>query len=220
MAPAAAEQGRSRHGEGHTRRILRWQPSPAFFWALSLMRQGDTVAARGSVAWVSDTSCREGYPAYMVNWHLSTCCRVDSSEADRIGGDKAGQLQSYIRLLKWKGLPSEPSWNPRAVSHSNPGLQTSRAGYRLSTARSDQLSHEHNQPSRTSRVGLETQTAIGAGGRNSKSRCRYQLAQTMRASLLATATAALLWPPLARIRIAHSRKASSGRPARRAESAE
>lgn len=69
-------------------------------------------------------------------------------------------------------------------------------------------------------AGSETQTAIGAGGRNSKSRCRYQLAQMMRASLLATATAALLWPLRARTRIAHSRKASSGRPARRAEPAE
>ena len=51
-------------------------------------------------------------------------------------------------------------------------------------------------------VGSDIQTASGAGGRNSKSRCRYQLAQTMRASLLATATAALLWPPRARTRIA------------------
>lgn len=81
-----------------------------------------------------DVSLRFVYPAYMVNWHLSTCCRFNFFRGRSHWPGQAGQLQSYIRLLKWKGLPSEPSWNPRAVGHSNPGLQTSRAGYRLSTA--------------------------------------------------------------------------------------
>lgn len=37
--------GRGPAWMGHTRRILRWQPSPAFLESLSLVRQSDTLAA-------------------------------------------------------------------------------------------------------------------------------------------------------------------------------
>jgi hypothetical protein len=88
--------------------------------------------------------------------------------------------------------------------------------------RSDQYHHEHDHF--IAPFGwvssLNQAAATSAGALNSKSRSRYQLAQTIRASLLATATAALLFPVRARVLSAQSRSASSGRPARSAARAE
>ena len=59
-------------------------------------------------------------------------------------------MQSYIRLLLWKGLPSEPSWkSARGKPIVTKGFRAAMRDIGLVPRRSDQLSHERYKYLRT-----------------------------------------------------------------------